>query len=64
MLKTRLCAECDTTKTNCVEIGCDDNYVCLDCLAFILDQNSYFFERKVHQVKQRTEKIDPNNVPF
>lgn len=64
MLRTRRCAECEETKTNCVEVGLDSNWVCLDCLAFILDQNNFGFKKRKYEVKMNLEKIDPKNVPF
>lgn len=64
MIKHTVCLECDEEKRNCVEIGGDENYVCLDCLAFVLDLNSASFKAREYDVKQNLEKIDPNNVPF
>ena len=64
MLKLYRCLECEEIKTNCVEIGADDNYVCLDCLAFVLDICGYDRKKPEYKVNERTETIDPNNVPF
>ncbi len=64
MLKQRICLECDSRKRNCVEVGCDGNYVCLDCLAFILDCNNYAHKDRSYEVEMRTEKITSENVDF
>lgn len=60
------CYECEESKGNCVEVGRDGNYVCLDCIEFICElyDTKHVNVTNTYKVKQRTEKIDPNNVPF
>ena len=68
MNRTAFCIECLAVKRNCISIGMEGNMVCIDCLRFNLEvfdskessKNSY----DTATVTQRTEKIDPNNVPF
>ena len=64
MLRKTKCLECEEVKANCVELGGDDNYVCLDCIKFTLDLYNVNHKRIEYEVRQNFEKIDPNNVPF